>query len=51
MSSKWPAKLFSYHPRVPVSTDAEEEAPPAPSAETLEKIVNEGSGGLICIIL
>ena len=36
MSSKWPAKLFSYHPRVPVSTDAEEEAPPAPSPESVE---------------
>lgn len=36
MSSRWPAKLFSYHPRVPVSTDAEEEAPPAPSPESVE---------------
>lgn len=31
MSSKWPAKLFSYNPRVPVSTDAEDGSLLAPA--------------------
>ena len=47
MSSKWPAKLFSYSPRMPVPTESETEASAADASQAAENAITAAEAEII----